>query len=858
MDFKSAARQEYSGGIIFTSYVIAVLGAMTTLELLTKRTHISGFYNWFLLSAAAASMGGVGIWCMHFIGNNSLTITLANGEVRALYYSPGFTFLSLIVAIITMFLAFVFVGITEEAKVVRIVPSGVIAGLGIVSMHYLGQVAVDFFILKNKTSYVVCAVIIAVCAVTAALFIFFKLREQWANQWYKRLGCAMLMGLAVCGMHYTAMVGTEYYPGRTNGEQPSSVLKTPVIIGVATAIVVSTCVLFFAIGVKHEFLNTLFCKGRRDQYKHIILDVVFFDTNGRILVNIDGLVPMKEIWSEEQDNDGFIRDFTPNHPLFAALLKITIGWIKLDDDANDPVISYSRQKNYSEFEARFLDAANQLVEDLHLSELSDLGYLFDSVIRTNTIVEKHHGLFSKIALEGIQKKARRVSQPAAWLLSKKPSGDLELAMDEPTQPDQTRSKSASGQDTLAICKFNTGNDSKTDVTLSSRDFNDEDKHIFLVRKIECPKDLNSLMASGYRFAEPVFIAKIMGDKLRIPSDYVLSYFQDMLQMTSLASTIYKPISLSQSQPSIDKPSVKVGLFVILEEETEKDVQHHIIVDKAKRFAFPTIQLPIEKLTEEQENVIMSMQGQTLSVVASLASNMAHKDTTMNMKSTTGTTTDIQFINLFIKACKELLTLSSYGKFLAMSSKLYPNIIDIPAFVLSSSPCQLILFTAVVKGSRIGFAINQTLTEPIKCVPFNIYQSMACYMTHIAAERYRSEQSGQILQQRRIYEQPSSSSIQPHMKHIKNMTGLSTKSDNASDKAKETIPQIMASLPPPPRVKYNKNNTSVDINYMLKHPPPSSPIPPTPIELQDIITILSTKQRFAWLHDLYKELLKEDL
>lgn len=74
-------------------------------------------------------MGGVGIWCMHFIGNNSLTITLANGEVRALYYSPGFTFLSLIVAIVTMFLAFAFVGITEEAKIVRIVPSGVIAGV---------------------------------------------------------------------------------------------------------------------------------------------------------------------------------------------------------------------------------------------------------------------------------------------------------------------------------------------------------------------------------------------------------------------------------------------------------------------------------------------------------------------------------------------------------------------------------------------------------------------------------------------------------------------------------------------------------------------------------------------------------
>ncbi|RCI01250.1 hypothetical protein CU097_008035 [Rhizopus azygosporus] len=74
-----------------------------------------------------------------------------------------------------------------------------------------------------------------------------------------------------------------------------------------------------------------------------------------------------------------------------------------------------------------------------------------------------------------------------------------------------------------------------------------------------------------------------------------------------------------------------------------------------------------------------------------------------------------------------------------------------------------------------------------------------------------------------------------------MTGLSTKSDNASDKAKEITPQIMALLPPPPR-----------------HPPPSSPIPPVLIEPQDITTVLSTKQRFAWLHDLYKELLKGGL
>lgn len=82
-----------------------------------------------LLFFAAASMGGVGIWSMHFIGNNSLSITFDDGQVYQLSYSSGFTFASLIIAIVTMLLAFVFVGITEEARLIRIIPSGIVAGV---------------------------------------------------------------------------------------------------------------------------------------------------------------------------------------------------------------------------------------------------------------------------------------------------------------------------------------------------------------------------------------------------------------------------------------------------------------------------------------------------------------------------------------------------------------------------------------------------------------------------------------------------------------------------------------------------------------------------------------------------------
>jgi NO-binding membrane sensor protein with MHYT domain len=67
------------------------------------------------------------------------------------------------------------------------------------SFCHKGQFAIEYFHVVYKAPYVVGAAIIACTAVTAALWIFFKLREKWMNQWYKRLGCAMIMAVAVCG-----------------------------------------------------------------------------------------------------------------------------------------------------------------------------------------------------------------------------------------------------------------------------------------------------------------------------------------------------------------------------------------------------------------------------------------------------------------------------------------------------------------------------------------------------------------------------------------------------------------------------------------------------------------------------------
>lgn len=159
----------------------------------------------------------------------------------------------------------------------------------------LGQFAITYFKVVYRPAYLGGAIVIACVAVTAALFIFFKLREKWMNQWYKRLGCALLMALAVCGMHYTGLVGTDFFlPDYDTGNTiPLPKLKTAALIGIIAAIIVIACIVLLVIGIKAGMQNLpMYTKNTN---KRLILDSVMFDPIGRVLVKIDGTLPMTEI-----------------------------------------------------------------------------------------------------------------------------------------------------------------------------------------------------------------------------------------------------------------------------------------------------------------------------------------------------------------------------------------------------------------------------------------------------------------------------------------------------------------------------------------------------------------------------------
>jgi hypothetical protein len=105
-------------------------------------------------------------------------------------------------------------------------------------------------------------------------------------------------------MHYTALVGTVYYPGDSNSGPPTPVLGASALIGIISAIVLVACILLFAIVAKAKMENGKL-PFQTTSYKRLILDTIFFDSNGRIMVKVDGIVPMKEVLSSipEDVND---------------------------------------------------------------------------------------------------------------------------------------------------------------------------------------------------------------------------------------------------------------------------------------------------------------------------------------------------------------------------------------------------------------------------------------------------------------------------------------------------------------------------------------------------------------------------
>nr|WP_042142135.1 bifunctional diguanylate cyclase/phosphodiesterase [Paucisalibacillus sp. EB02] len=187
----------YNLYIVSLSVLIAILASYSALNIAAKISYASKKYKYFWLLAGAVVMGS-GVWSMHFIGMLAFHL---NMEMR---YDVWLTLLSMLASIVSSFIAF-YITMPKEIKWYRLAIGGFILGSGIITMHYVGMEAMIMEVsISYDISLLLLSFLIAYAASYAALFLFLRFRNDQTSSWLKGLS-AVIMGFAICGMHYTGM-----------------------------------------------------------------------------------------------------------------------------------------------------------------------------------------------------------------------------------------------------------------------------------------------------------------------------------------------------------------------------------------------------------------------------------------------------------------------------------------------------------------------------------------------------------------------------------------------------------------------------------------------------------------------------
>jgi NO-binding membrane sensor protein with MHYT domain len=188
----------YDPYLVALSILVATFASYTALDLGGRVAPAQGPTHRIWLVAAALIMGG-GIWSMHFVAMLAFVMPMP------MSYDVGLTVLSLVLAILAASGGFYVISRPGLSRP-RLVLSGVFMGVAISGMHYTGMAAMRGPIeLSYDRLWVALSVIIAIGAATAALWLAYRTTE--AGQ---KLAAAIVMGVAISGMHYTGMRATFF------------------------------------------------------------------------------------------------------------------------------------------------------------------------------------------------------------------------------------------------------------------------------------------------------------------------------------------------------------------------------------------------------------------------------------------------------------------------------------------------------------------------------------------------------------------------------------------------------------------------------------------------------------------------
>jgi NO-binding membrane sensor protein with MHYT domain len=186
--------------LVALSIAIAVQGSFVGLSLATGLDAATGVRRRLLLAGSALTLA-TGVWSMHFVA------MLAASFPSAIDYLVLPTLASFLICVIVVGLG-VYAAHAQQSPRLRIGLGAVAMGLGISTMHYVGMRAVHLAgPTYQQAPFVVASVLVSIAASAFALLAL----GGRPNRLRLFLG-AVVLGLAISGMHYTAMAGMRLDP----------------------------------------------------------------------------------------------------------------------------------------------------------------------------------------------------------------------------------------------------------------------------------------------------------------------------------------------------------------------------------------------------------------------------------------------------------------------------------------------------------------------------------------------------------------------------------------------------------------------------------------------------------------------
>lgn len=233
--------ESYDPLLVVLSVAVASLAAYSAFAVVNRilASNKSTVRRLWLLSGAIAM--GCGIWAMHFIAMLAMSMSVE------MSFALSITLVSILPAIFGSGIA-LYVMSRDRIVWWRLQLCSLLMAAGIGTMHYVGMEGIQTnALLYYDFKLFLFSILVAHLLASFALYIKFFAKDSFANQpVIHRLSSAMVMGMAVSGMHYTAMQAAMFFPSQVT--QTSSLSLPPVELAIFIGIVTILIIGFAIVG----------------------------------------------------------------------------------------------------------------------------------------------------------------------------------------------------------------------------------------------------------------------------------------------------------------------------------------------------------------------------------------------------------------------------------------------------------------------------------------------------------------------------------------------------------------------------------------------------------------------------------